>query len=203
MALEELDIDHRVFEQSREQAQADSSLAIRFYYDALPNDEKSTAEGRPIFDDVEMVEIRVRGDRNNIVQRPARPDDKKRWREAYRAFKDNEEQAVTGTPLAQWGMLSKSLVEELKYLGFVTVEQLAEASDSVCQKMAGLQSFKQKAKVFIEMAKGNNAPLAKLTKDLEEAQNVNATLQRQVAELNAKLATLIDMQGKMQGKKEA
>jgi molybdopterin biosynthesis enzyme len=184
MAREEVDFDYR------NTAEQDKNLAVKFFSDVLQNDDKTAKEGRPIYDDVVMIEKRVRGDRNNIVIRPARPDDFRRFRQAYEDFKSGEEATKSGTPLSAWGGVGRGLAEELKFLGFHTVEQLAEASDSVCAKMAGLQNLKQKARAYIEIAKGNTAPLEDMAKKLGELLNQNEVLQRQNAKLAERLTAL-------------
>jgi hypothetical protein len=175
--LAELDYDYRVHVQQ----EADKNIAVRFFIEAVHNEEKSVAEGRPIFDDVEFIEKRVRGDRNNIVMRPARKDDIRQFAEAYRNFKGGEENPASGTPLKEWPSISKSMLEELKHMGFFTVEQLANASDSVCSKFAGLQTYKQKAQAFIEYAKGA-APLERYAHELKELKNSSETQARLLAE---------------------
>jgi hypothetical protein len=185
MSIAELDYDHRVFEQR----EANKQLAVRFFTEPVKNEEKSKAEGRPIFEDVEFIEKRVRGDRNNIVQRPVREDDKAEFREAYKSFKANEETPVEGTPLKEWPSITRSLLEELKHMGFLTVEQLASASDSVCSKFAGLQTYKQKAIVYLEYAKGN-APLEKYMGELHEMRNLLETLKKQTEEQAATIKAL-------------
>lgn len=194
--LEEADFDVNVF--GANSRDADKNLAVKFYAEPTKDEQRSIEEGRPIFTDTEMIEIRVRGDRNNIVQRIARDDDRRRFRDAYLAFKDNKEQEQTGTPLKEWPLITKSLVEELKYFSFFTVEQLAEASDSVCSKMAGLQTYKQKAKLWLEHAKGA-APLEKqaeqikqLEAALEVANQNNAALQEKLSKLTDKFEKLAD-----------
>jgi len=186
MAIEELDYDHRIHGGQS----ADQNLAVKFYLEALRNDDESAIQGRPIFQDTEFIEIRVRGDRNNVVQRPARPEDKRRFRDAYVAFKDGEEEALKGTPLKDWPPMTRSLVEELKYMGFHTVEQLSEASDSVCAKMAGLQTYKQKAKVFLEVSKGTSAPIETLTARLGEVENERDSLKISLEEMADRLKAL-------------
>jgi len=168
-------------------AQQDANLAVRFYTAPIQNQAKSVDEGRPIFDDTEMVEIRVRGDRNNIVQRPVREDDKRRFRDAYKSYTEGSAQLASGTPLAQWPIMSDSMVEELKYLGFYTVEQVSTASDAVCGKVPGLLTMKQKASAFLELAKGT-APLEKLQEELKETKSTNEALQAQIVELGRRLA---------------
>ena len=185
MAIEELEYDYNVH--SRKPGEG---LAVHFYMEALRDDDASVEQGRPIYRDVEMIEKRVRGDRNNIVQRPARPEDKREYRDAYAAFKDNADQAVVGTPLAQWPIIGKAMLEELKYLGFHTVEQLSEASDAVCSKMAGLQTYKQKALAYLEIAKGSTAPLEKLTAQVGDLLNQLEVMSRNNAEMATQLKVL-------------
>lgn len=185
--MDTLEYNHNDF--NAQQAEQDRALLVRFSTAPLKNDEKSLEEGRPIFDDTEMIEIRVRGTKDNVVVRPVRVDDKQRFREAYRAYQEGTKALSSGTPLAQWPVMSTSQVEEMRYLGFLTVEQIAEANDGVVANISGLQGLKNKAKAFIEFSKGA-APLEQLQKEVSEAKNVNETLARQLAETQAALAAL-------------
>lgn len=184
--MQELEYNHHDFVSQRE---ADKNLAVKFYHQPIRNEWKSVNEGRPIYDDTEMIEIRIRGDRNNVVQRPVRPEDKQRFGQQYDHFKRGLELAASGTPLAEWPVASASMVEELKYFGFYTVEQLAEASDSVCSKMPGLTSMKQRARAFLDLSKGT-APLEQLQAKLEETESANKALQAQVVDLGRRLAAM-------------
>lgn len=180
--METLEFDHNVFNQgSQFNREADKALAVRFYMEAVPNQEKSVEAGRLICDDVPFIEIRVKGDRNNIQMRPVRADDKQRFRDAWKAFESDQAAPVTGTPLKEWPAISKSMLMELNYMGFVTVEDLAGASDGVCSKMAGLQTFKQKAIAFLELSK-STAPIEKMMSQIGDLNNLVQTLQRQLAE---------------------
>lgn len=182
--LEEIDYDVSVF--SEASRQADKNLAVRFFVMPMQNDVKTTEQGRPIFDDTEFVEIRVRGDRNNIINRPARDEDRRRFRDAYLSFKDQRKELDSGTPLSQWPIMSMSMVEELKYLGFHTVEQVSEASEQACAKVSGLTSLRQKAKIYLEHANGG-APLEKLAADNKALQDQLAAMQAQMAEMSRRL----------------
>lgn len=178
MGLDTLDYDYK----DHQSAEADKNLAIRFYLDAVHNEDKSKEAGRPVYDEVVFIEKRVRGDRNNVVQRPARDGEERQYAEAYRAFRNNEEQAVSGTPLKEWPTIGVAMLKELQHMGFHTVEQLASASDTVCGKFAGLQTFKQKAINYLAYAK-EAAPIAKLEAVAQDAKNEAEVLRRQVAEL--------------------
>jgi len=185
--METLEYNHADF--NAQQAEQDRALLVKFFSAPLKNDDKSLAEGRPIYDDVDMIEIRVRGTKDNIVQRPVRPDDKQRFREAWKHHQDGEKAVQSGTPLAQWPVMSTGQVEEMKYLGFVTVEQIAEANDGVVSSISGLQGLKNKAKAFIEFSKGA-APIEQLQQKVADRDNEVQTLQRQLAETQAALTKL-------------
>jgi hypothetical protein len=58
----------------------------------------------------------------------------------------------------------------MKFFGVHSVEQLASMPDSQAQKFMGIQALKQKAKDYIEAAKGN-APLEQLRAENEELRN--------------------------------
>ena len=177
-----LEFDHNVF--GAQQAESDKTLAVRFYTHPLRDEVTSVDAGRPIYKDTEMVEIRVRGDRNNIVIRAARADDIKRFKGAYGEFKNEKAATADGTPLAEWPIMSSSMTEELKYLGFFTVEQLAEAGEVALSKVPGLLSMKTRAIAFLQFAKGIS-PLEKMQEELLAMKSANEVRDRQLAEAQA------------------
>ncbi len=194
--MDTLDYDHEIF--NSQQAEADKNLAVRFFSMPLRNETKSVEAGRPIYDDTQMIEIRVRGDRNNIVQRPVRDGDERRFRGAFEAHKRGTEALGSGTPLGEWPAMGAAMIEEMKYLGFTTVEQIAEANDGVCAKVPGLTHFKNKAKIFMEYAKGA-APIEQLServKELESQTQVDGRtkeiLATKLSELEAKYNALLE-----------
>jgi hypothetical protein len=181
--VEVYEYDHNLF--SVEGA-GDEKLFVQFHNDILKNETKSAAEGRPIYDDTIFVKIFTPGDRNNIIDRPATEIDKRRFHKQFAAFQGNKEQ-VTGTPLAEWPIMSRSMTEELRYFGFQTVEQLAQASDEATSRMAGLASFKAKAIAYLELAAGSTKPIEKLTGDLEQVKAENRQLAEAVKQLQGQL----------------
>ena len=182
--MDELDYDYKAHARKDNEG-----LAVRFFMDAVQDESASVNAGRPIFRDTEMIEKRVRGNRNDIVIRPVNDNDKREFRDLYRQFKEDVEQTgQSGTPLEQWPPITKSLCLELKHMGFHTVEQLAGASDSVCGKMAGLQTFKQKAIAFLEVSKNSSAPIEQLSARVTDLVNQVETLMAQNQRLSAELA---------------
>ena len=152
----------------------DELLFVRFYIHPRQNANKTLEAGRPIFDDTEYVEIMQPGNKENIIQRPAQPNYKERFSRQYSAFKNNEEQQVSGTPIEQWNVLSKAQVEELRYFNVRTVEQLAEISDGSSQQFAGIQSLKIQAQAYLEASeKDKTGKIAKQVEDLQKALEVS------------------------------
>jgi len=128
----------------------DGRLYVQFYLRPVLMTTKSEEEGRPIFTDIEHVRIMVPGDKLSIIDRVASPDDKSRFAEHYKKFKAGIGEEVVGTRLEIVPWMSRSKVEEYKFFGIFTVEQLAEASDQVGQKFPGFQADKQKAQKWLE-----------------------------------------------------
>lgn len=165
---------------------ADASLFVKFYPHWVKNDVKSLEEGRLVADSVDFIEIRVPGDRNNIVVRPVTDADKQRFAPQWANYQNASASIGDGTPLDQWPIINSALVEELKYLGFYTVEHVANASDAAAQKMPGLYTLKQRAQAFIAAAK-ETAPLERLIADNEEKDRQIKALQAQIDELAKRL----------------
>ncbi len=167
----------------------DETLLVRFYLRSLQNEQKSEEAGRPIFEDVEYISIRVPGNKNSSIERPIRKDDLERFPRHYQAFKNREEAVVEGTPLESWPGVTRSQVEELRFFNVHTVEQLAEISDSNAQNFMGIQLLRTRAKTFLEAAK-ENANNEKMAAELASRDEQIAALQNTVSEMAEELKAL-------------
>lgn len=162
--------------------QNDGSLRLRFEMLPRKNEEKSAAEGRPIFDEVEYIEIVIPGEKDN-VHRPVQEKDRQRFSRQYADWKARGDKAgAAGTPLSAWPAISRAEVEELAYFNVRTVEELANVSDGNAQKYRGVQLLKQKAQDFLSAAAGE-APMTKLRSEVAERDTQIAELQRQMKEM--------------------
>jgi hypothetical protein len=171
--MQTLEYDHT--EHTRPNA-GDDSLLVKFFIDVVQDNKASEAEGRPMFKDAEWIDIRIPGNRDNVVIRPVREADKQRFPRHYAAFKQRiagQEITVEGTPLSAWPYpgMTPSRVKELDFFNIRTVEQLAATSDGTGAKLHGFQAMKQAAIVFLAAAK-ETAPVAKLQKQIDEMQAV-------------------------------
>jgi hypothetical protein len=157
----------------------------RFYMDAVQNKAKSEAEGRPIFDDREMVEVRIPGDKqltwkgyaeepvffNPSTREPMSA--KERWPDHYASFKKGEQRATSGTPLEAWpnSDLTKSRVAEIKAHDILSVEELANLQDNLLGKLGmGARELREAARTYISKAKSGagEAAMAARVAQLEE-----------------------------------
>jgi hypothetical protein len=96
--------------------------------------------------------------------------------------------------------MTGSMVEEMKYLQFFTVEQLAEANDDVCARVPGLVSLKNKARAYIELAKGS-APIEEMQRKLDAEKAAREASENMVRDLAARVKAMEEAAspiGKMQ-----
>ncbi len=167
----------------------DENLYVKFFIEPLQDRAASLEAGRPIFLDTEFISIMVPGDKDNIVVREIRDQDKQRFPRQYAAFKNNEQELVDGTPLGEWGFLSKAQVAELEYFNIRTVEQLANVTDANAQKFMGINKLKQRAQEYLEASKGE-APILQLQEELATRDVSIIELRDTVEALQSRLKTL-------------
>jgi hypothetical protein len=186
--LEEFGFGETYEQQNFQADPGDAALFVRFFLYPWLNKQESTQQGRPIYYDREFIEIIQPGNKESIINRPASDIDKRRFSKQYGAFKSQTSQtAAVGTPLEHWAAMSRAQVEELKYFGCHTVEQLAVMSDGITGKFMGLQSFKLQAQAYLEKL-GTSAEGSKLAHQLEEQANELETLKNQMKDLSDQLA---------------
>ena len=169
----------------------DDHLFVKFHTQPLHNQKKSAEAGRPIYDDREYVSIMVPGDKCSIIDRPASPEDIQRFPKHYERFKTNAADQSTGTPLEHWPSLTRSQVEEMKYFGVHTVEQLAGMADTQTQQFRGMNTLRTKAQQFLDAA-ADNAVNDRLNAELADRDNQIAALMQAVEDLKTKVTALED-----------
>ena len=166
------------------QQAGDDQLLVKFYMHPKKMQQETEQQGRPIFKDTEYIEIRQPGDKDNVRKRPARTRDKDRFPEHYRKFKARESQVVEGTPLSEVPWLTRSQVEELKWMSITTVEHLAILSDANAQKVMGFSLLKKKAQSYMDKAQ-KDAKDADLEKKLAQRDEQIAALTKRLDEMES------------------
>lgn len=183
--LAELDYDYTLHQRERA---GDEKLYVRFFMDVVPDPEASKEAGMRKFRDAEMIQIQVPGDKRNIVVREVRDDDRERFEEKYTRFKAGEAEQTKGFPLREWSLVTRAMVEELKYLGFYTVENVAQAGEGALGKYPGLRELQRRAQAWLE-SQQSAAPLERLQSELqsrdEQIAALRASLEAQAKELAA------------------
>ena len=164
--MQTADFDVESFE-AKAQSEEDKKLLVKFFVKPRPDQAETVKQGRPIFKDVEYIDIRIPGDRTGGVSRPASHADKQRFHPHYDAFKQRTEVPLEGTPLIEWPLITRSLAEELAFHNVKTVEHLSIMSDTHSGKFMGLNSLKAKAVKWLEQA-GEEAKVHELQEQLLE-----------------------------------
>lgn len=161
------------------------------------NEAKSKLAGRPIFDEMEVCEIRFAGNRDTLSVFPAHGFSRwqsvngvsepmtyaQRWPDQYRRFKEQRTQVQEGTPLDELPFLSQSKRLELKALSIYTAEALA-ALDGTPLKTLGMggRDLKNQAQAYLDNAAGS-ADAVRQAAENHALREQLADLQRQMSEM--------------------
>ncbi len=139
----------------------------------------------PIYRTIEFISINIPGDKTLAIHRPVMASDKVRFRAKYEAFKNQQGDAIEGTPIDQLPELRAAQVAELNYVGVTTIEQLAKVADgSPLMSMMGGQTLKQRAAAWV--AKNRRSSVVTQTNEaLKERDDRIAKLEEQLQALIA------------------
>lgn len=110
----------------------------------------------------------------------------------YSSWKMTGQQQWQGTPIDEWSAISVAEKAELKALQLHTVEQVAAASDLVCQQM-GMKGreYRTKAIAFIETAK-ETAAAQKFAAENERLREEMSLMKAQIAQLGKHVTSSTD-----------
>lgn len=174
----------------------------RFYLHTVPNEAKTAKEGRPIFDEMEVCEIKFAANKQTVGVYPAHdiadwhldPSTGEKapityamkYNSLYLAFKNGEQQVMGGTPLEALPFLTPAKRMELKALNIHTAETLAGLDGQPLKQLGmGGRDLKNQAQTYLDDS-AKHAPETALAA-------VVAQQDAQIAELRAQIA---EMQGK-------
>lgn len=171
-----------------------AALVATFKVHSMLNEAKTKTAGRPIYDDIEICEIRTAGDRNSVKVFPAHEVSHMeeledgglgepvtyamRFPEQYRKFKDGHTQVQSGTPLEELPFLTQGKRLELKALHVHTAEALASLDGTPLKQIGiGGRELKNQAQAYLDNAKGS-ADVTRLAQENELLKQTIADLQR-------------------------
>lgn len=161
---------------------------------SVHNVEKSAKDGRPVYDDHEICEIRFSANKQTVGVFPAheqyewgedpvtgdrtRVTYAQKFNEQYKKFKAGAMQAASGTPVEELPFLTQGKRLELKALNIYTAEALA-ALDGNNLKMLGMggRDLKNQAQLYLDSAAKSH--------DVMSVVAENEDLKRRIAALEA------------------
>jgi hypothetical protein len=181
----------------------DASLVPIFKHWAQPNPAKTAQAGRPMYDDIEIVEIRFPGSRAMSVF-PAQafshwavdPNSggqikvsyAERFERQYRQFQMHAQQTKTGTPLEFAPFLTEARRAEMKALNIYTVEALCDIDGIELKNLGqGGRELKNAAQEYVASAR-NGAVSTQVQAELEALRARNQALEDDVSALKARAA---------------
>lgn len=142
------------------------------------NEQKSAEAGRDVFDEIPSISIHWPGQDETV--RAIEPHDKLEHPHLWEAFQAGVKEPQSGMPLKEWPRITASAIHELAYLGFRTVEQLAEANDEVKRKMGPLSKFVKEAQEWLKAATSDQSQVVALREALEREKTRTGRLEHQV-----------------------
>lgn len=151
---------------------------VKFLKTYNENRQKTLEAGRPIFDEIVSFSIQWPGCDETV--RRVEPQDITDYPEKWAAFQAGNQPIESGTPLAEWPPLPGSTLRELQHIGFLTVEQLAEANDEIKRRLGPAGKFIKMAKDWLAAATSTPAEVASLKQQLEREQKRASKMEEQI-----------------------
>lgn len=166
----------------------DRALGMFYMHPEIQGRESQDA-GRPIYKSVPYVKIIQPGERDT-VDRPVRPEDKRRFAPMWEQFENKQNQKIDGTPLSVLFPHNPGVVKNLDFLSITTVEQLAALQATQLQNIGlGAHEWHAMAVNFLgaaDKSKGFQAMQSQLDhKDAEIARMTDL-----LSQMNARLSEL-------------
>jgi type VI protein secretion system component VasK len=187
---------------------ANADLIVpRFFIHTVQDAKKSKEEGRPIFKDIECVEIRMAANKQTVAVFPAHEfwawgeidgirqkiTYAMRFADQYKRFKASEAQVMTGTPLEELPFLTQAKRSELKALSIYTAEALATLDGQPLKQLGmGGRELKTQAEAYLAKAT-DSAAVTRLAAENETLRAALAQMQiAQSAPASSRVATPFD-----------
>jgi hypothetical protein len=138
--------DPRYLDESKQK----DTVIPRFYIKSVRNETESKRTGSVVYEDREYVELRVPGDKLNIIVTKVDDNHRRRWPQYYKAFVENRVMKPDGFPLNAWAIATPALISTLAELNCHTVEQLAGLPETSLPRFQGMLKIQQQAREFLK-----------------------------------------------------
>lgn len=132
----------------------------------------------------EMVHIITPGDKNIVDDVACEFHKREHWAE-YKAFRDGRS-APLGTSLDECSFVSPHIATELRYHGCLTLEQLADASDLLCERVPDGFEIREFARAKVKADRDNQSldQVNALKIELSKSREAMAEMQKQIEKLS-------------------
>jgi hypothetical protein len=186
---------------------ANADLIVpRFFIHTVQDAKKSKEEGRPIFKDIECVEIRMAANKQTVAVFPAhefwawgeidgirqKVTYAMRFADQYKRFKASEAQVMTGTPLEELPFLTQAKRSELKALSIYTAEALATLDGQPLKQLGmGGRALKEQAQAYLDRST-DSATVTRLAAEVAMLKDALAASQQVVPPTSSRVATPFD-----------
>lgn len=161
---------------------SDAALGVRFFLHPLQDEEKSRLEGRPIYKEIEMIEVLTPGSRD-VLHRKVNQEDMIRFKAHYDAFKASSEHRLDGTPLNEFPFITAAERKELEYFNIFTGEQLVNMPDGNIDRMGvNGRDLIKKVNAYMQVAK-DSAFISSITQENENLKREMEMLKKQMDQI--------------------
>jgi hypothetical protein len=177
----------------------DDSVVAIFKEFAIKSEAKSAAAGRPVFDDMEIVELRYPGSRNWSAHPAAgfshwgvdenneqvKISYAERFRRQYQQFKSRSIQTKSGTPLDYAAFLTEARRAELRAQNIYTIETLAAIDGQPLKNLGqGGRDMKNAAMEYIDTTQ-KGAVNSQMQAEIEALRAKNMAMEQDLEALKA------------------
>ena len=146
-----------------------------FELKAMPVTDRNSKEDK--YEDVVWVTIFNKGDPKNIIERPMREEDKKRWPQHWEAYKNNEEPPIDGIPLEDFPQITPAERMRCKQLHIRSVEDLTKIPDTQLDQLGGRgRQLVKAAREYIAYREG--VKVSDLQDEIEDLKETIKALQK-------------------------
>ena len=166
----------------------------RFYdHSTLKGNSNPDKQNKPVYIDVLMCEIAIKGDKNTSISKRVFEDDgttaidhpglgalPEAYPRAWKAYKSGSEDYMDGSPLDAIPGLGVSGKRNLQSEGIMTIEDLAALPDSIVDSKSGMLELRKKAQAYLTAMEPE-----KVAAEEAERQAEMDELKAQIAELQA------------------
>ena len=169
----------------------DAQLHVMFFMKSVPNALKSQAAGARFHEDVPYIRIQHPGERDQVIERPVKEDDKRRFAARWRAFEEGREQITDGIPIDMLYPSHPAIADNLRSYGVHTIEQAAKMSSHAMDSIGmGAQEIQNRAKDYLEAASAG-ANFHKFKAEREGLELEVQRLKHELATLSAQFASVM------------